>query len=257
MTAEEMELLKKAGTATIYPGGVIDISQEKVTRVKINGVEVTSASNPVNLNSIRADDVQKIAIDNDGSVNLTSKNLSYKDKAATVKTQSLTYYGNAINFKRPVDTAKIRIGSYRSNPLFVIDGVTTTDDAFNTLNLNEIESVAVLKDGAASIYGKGSENGVIVVNTKKDKNAPKTVMGGGIRVVDRYGYNNFNSPTNTTTTNIFTGKLLIVDGKEMSQSAFSKIPADKIDVIKKGGAKELKKYGDKAKNGVLIITTTR
>ncbi|GAB2987585.1 hypothetical protein GCM10027049_29480 [Mucilaginibacter puniceus] len=256
MTAEEMEKLKQLGTATIGPGGnIIDISQEKVTKVKVNGVEMTS-SIPVGLNYINAQNVKKISVDKDGVVNVDGNVLN--NNSGGVKTAyGITYNPNVINIKRPVDTPQIRIRNFGGNPLYVIDGVKTTNpDAFNKLDLNDIESVNVLKDGSASIYGKEAENGVIVINTKKDKNSAITVTGRPTRVVDTKTYTDYYYPA-TTTPNIFTGKLLIVDGKEMSQSAFSKIPADKIEVIKKGGAKELKKYGDKAKNGVLIITTTR
>lgn len=280
MSPEQMELLKKAGGATIYPSGVIDISQEKVTKVKINGVEVTSASTPVNINSINAQNVKKIAVDKDGVVNVDGKVLNN-----TVKTAyGITYNPNVINIKRPADTPQIRIRNFGANPVIVIDGVKTTDSqAFNNLDLNTIESVNVLKDASTLIYGKGAENGVILVTTKNGTkkpvivngqaitvngmpmfiskpqgtvSSPKTVTGSPTRVVDTKMYNDYYNPVSTTP-NIFTGKLLIVDGKEMSQSAFSKIPADKIEVIKKGGAKELKKYGAKAKNGVLIITTTK
>ena len=71
----------------------------------------------------------------------------------------------------PAATATVRIrgiGSFNSNqdPLYVIDGVPTTS-ALNTLNMNDIESMQVLKDAAsASIYGSRAANGVIIITTK-------------------------------------------------------------------------------------------
>ena len=54
-----------------------------------------------------------------------------------------------------------------NNPLYVIDGVPTTGD-INMFSLTDIESVEVLKDGAAAaIYGSRAANGVIVITTKK------------------------------------------------------------------------------------------
>jgi TonB-linked SusC/RagA family outer membrane protein len=53
-------------------------------------------------------------------------------------------------------------------PLLVIDGVVRdgmTD--FERLNPEDIESISVLKDAAASIYGLGAANGVFIVTTKK------------------------------------------------------------------------------------------
>ncbi len=71
----------------------------------------------------------------------------------------------------PGETSKVRIrgfGSFLNNdPLYVVDGVPTTD--ISTLSPNNVESISVLKDGAASIYGSRASNGVIIVTTKKGK----------------------------------------------------------------------------------------
>lgn len=74
----------------------------------------------------------------------------------------------------PSGTGSVRIrgiGSFNASqdPLFVIDGVPTTA-TLNSLNMNDIESMQVLKDAAsASIYGSRAANGVIIVTTKKGK----------------------------------------------------------------------------------------
>lgn len=58
--------------------------------------------------------------------------------------------------------------------LYVIDDVVRTLADFNLLDANEIESISVLKDAEAAIYGIDGGNGVIVVRTKKGKaGAPK------------------------------------------------------------------------------------
>ncbi|WP_308244144.1 TonB-dependent receptor [uncultured Prevotella sp.] len=78
----------------------------------------------------------------------------------------------------PIGTGTVRIrgiGSFNSSqdPLFVIDGVPTTT-ALNSLNMNDIESMQVLKDAAsASIYGSRAANGVIIITTKKGKKGSK------------------------------------------------------------------------------------
>lgn len=51
-------------------------------------------------------------------------------------------------------------------PLFVIDGVPRDKQYFSRMDPNEIESVSVLKDAAASIYGVRAANGVLLVTTK-------------------------------------------------------------------------------------------
>jgi TonB-linked SusC/RagA family outer membrane protein len=50
-------------------------------------------------------------------------------------------------------------------PLIIIDGVPREN--MNRLDPNEIESVSVLKDASAAIYGVRSSNGVVLITTKK------------------------------------------------------------------------------------------
>jgi TonB-linked SusC/RagA family outer membrane protein len=74
----------------------------------------------------------------------------------------------------PGASASIKIrtsGSWNNEPiLYVIDGFIREDpDAFNVLDASEIESISVLKDAAAAVYGVRASGGVIVVTTKKGK----------------------------------------------------------------------------------------
>jgi TonB-linked SusC/RagA family outer membrane protein len=71
---------------------------------------------------------------------------------------------------QPGSAASVRIRGFSSfqanDPLYVVDGVPTTD--ISSLNPSNVESISVLKDaGAASIYGSRASNGVIIVTTKK------------------------------------------------------------------------------------------
>ncbi len=53
-------------------------------------------------------------------------------------------------------------------PIFVIDGIIRNNASeFQRLNSEDIESISVLKDASASIYGINAANGVIIVTTKK------------------------------------------------------------------------------------------
>ena len=67
-------------------------------------------------------------------------------------------------------TIRIRGGNSinaSNEPLYVIDGFIGGGD-LNTINMNDIESVEILKDAAAtSIYGARGANGVILVTTKR------------------------------------------------------------------------------------------
>lgn len=56
-----------------------------------------------------------------------------------------------------------------NNPLILVDGVRYDPAGLNALNPNDIESINVLKDATAGIYGVQSANGVIMITTKKGK----------------------------------------------------------------------------------------
>jgi TonB-linked SusC/RagA family outer membrane protein len=57
-----------------------------------------------------------------------------------------------------------------TNPIFIIDDIRRTAGDFNALDPNEIESISILKDSEATIYGVSGGNGAILVRTKKGKN---------------------------------------------------------------------------------------
>jgi len=137
---------------------------------------------------------------------------------------------------RPGENAKIYIrdtnslsdvGSTAQQPLFVIDGYIYPNDvkvgnssqnlgaeAFNNLDPSQVESISVLKDASAAVYGARAANGVILVTTKKGKmGAPQVSYSGTFGFTDEvarpkmlssynYGrlYNEIAAadPTNTT-----------------------------------------------------------
>ncbi len=54
-----------------------------------------------------------------------------------------------------------------SSPLVVIDGVPDRDGGLGRLNPRDVESISVLKDASAAIYGARAANGAILVTTRK------------------------------------------------------------------------------------------
>jgi TonB-linked SusC/RagA family outer membrane protein len=79
-------------------------------------------------------------------------------------------------------TIRIRgIGSVNGNrdPLYVVDGVPFTG-SINSINPNDIASVTVLKDAAAtSIYGSRGANGVIVITTRTGRGKKSFIEADG------------------------------------------------------------------------------
>ena len=63
-------------------------------------------------------------------------------------------------------------GAKSQSPLIVIDGVQGGD--INSINIEDVESISVLKDAASTaIYGSSAPYGVIIINTKKGKRGSK------------------------------------------------------------------------------------
>jgi TonB-linked SusC/RagA family outer membrane protein len=100
---------------------------------------------------------------------VTSKDIERVHGGATVST-SLAGKIPGVTFRmsegRPGASASIQVRNM-GRPLYVIDGIQQDEAQFNNLAPNDIESISVLKDASAAIYGVRAANGVIVVSTKK------------------------------------------------------------------------------------------
>jgi len=106
-----------------------------------------------------------------------------------------------------------------SNPLIVIDDVIQVDPAtnlssmeqFNRLDPSEVESITVLRDASAAIYGSRAAQGAIIVKTKRGKE-------GGVKVSysGKFEWNDAVSHIKTMNTydnGRFTNTILGLDGK--------------------------------------------
>ena len=70
------------------------------------------------------------------------------------------------NTGMPDDFASFVIRNFSEPPLIIVDGMEST---IERINPNDIESISILKDAAAAIYGSRAGNGVVVVKTKRGK----------------------------------------------------------------------------------------
>ena len=84
-----------------------------------------------------------------------------------------------------------------SDPLYVVDGVPLSDNdvngpgfkvnPLNAINVNDIESIDILKDASASaIYGSRGSNGVVIITTKRGKRDKVAISANsyyGVQVV--------------------------------------------------------------------------
>ena len=141
---------------------VLDDSSETLNEVVVTGYQVQRKADLTGSVSVVSTKDLKSSSDTD-----PMRSLQGKVPGMTISTDG-----------SPIGTGTVRIrgiGSFNSSqdPLFVIDGVPTTT-TLNSLNMNDIESMQVLKDAAsASIYGSRAANGVIIITTKHGKKGDK------------------------------------------------------------------------------------
>jgi len=87
---------------------------------------------------------------------------------------------------RPGNASALQIRNL-GTPLYVIDGNPADEAAFNNIDMNDIESISILKDASAAIYGIQAANGVVLITTKKGKVGERT----RINVNTYYGWQNW------------------------------------------------------------------
>ena len=101
------------------------------------------------------------------------------DQALVGKMSGVQVIQNNGKPNSPTDIRVRGTGSITSSvdPLYVVDGVPLgSGQVFEIVDINDIESIDVLKDAsAAAIYGSRGANGVVIITTKKGKNGKTTV----------------------------------------------------------------------------------
>ena len=84
---------------------------------------------------------------------------------------ALRVQASGLNVRRPNtgmpdDFATFVIRNFSQPPLIIVDGMEST---IEEVDPNDIESISILKDAAAAVYGSRAGNGVVVVKTKRGK----------------------------------------------------------------------------------------
>jgi TonB-linked SusC/RagA family outer membrane protein len=113
-----------------------------------------------------------------GSVSSLSPT-AYKDQPVVTTSEALQGRIAGVSVQNvsgaPGGEVKIRVRGMNSinssnDPLYVVDGVALFSAGLGDINVNDIESIEVLKDASAtSIYGSRGSNGVVLITTKKGK----------------------------------------------------------------------------------------
>ena len=124
---------------------VVVIGYGTQTKKEITGaVSVVGSETIEKLNPVRVEQALQGQV---AGVNITSQSGS-PGSASTISIRGITTNGD-------------------SRPLILVDGIVIED--LSTINPSDIESVNVLKDATAGIYGVRAANGVILISTKSGR----------------------------------------------------------------------------------------
>lgn len=177
--------------------------------------------------------------------NSTSKTVNLPDSIPNAINQSISISG-------PVN-----------NPpaLIYINGKESSNDEMKSISPKNINAINVLKgESAIKKYGQKGKDGVIEITTRNahegytiipdsfhiDDSSAKP-LSGNLQLRGKVFYTNSNIPD---------GVLIFADGKKITRHEMKEIPPNtiqSINVLK--GETALKKYGQKAKDGAVEITT--
>ena len=198
-------------------------------------VTFTAQAEEAKRDTIHKYTIDKQAVEHFDGSQLEGKHISkyiiaYKENGNVVEKHHVIYTGD--EDVKVIKIAKDSNASVVSNKgqLIVVDGKEVTEEEMLKIKSEDVVSVNVLAPGSkvAEAYGEKGHSGVILIETKTVKNL-----------------------------SVATNPIVIIDGKEASYEELGKIDPDKIAnvTVLKAGSDAAKAYGDKGKNGVILVTT--
>ncbi|NWJ52595.1 MAG: hypothetical protein HXX14_17185 [Bacteroidetes bacterium] len=213
-----------------------DSLSEKHPLIKLDGVVIDKQ------------DMDKISTDKIESINIlrgvnATKAYGEKGRDGVILITSK----KEITVEKPATSTGLnRPDSIKGKELLIIDGVISEKSGKEFLmseDANQFESINSLKeDIATKLYGDKGKNGVMIILTKKNTLKTNSLFEGS------------SSSTNT----LFKEKYILLDGVEIDEAKVKEIDTETIltmDVLKGKSATAI--YGDKGKNGVILITTKK
>lgn len=198
---------------------VLQSLDSTLDEVVVVGYGATSRKNlTTSIATVKADKVSK-------SSSPTVQGLLLGHAAGVQSNVQSTQPGGAINIS-------IRGGG---DPLYVVDGVVMPTASLETsnaelnlpanvqrgglvgLNPSDIESVEVLKDASAAIYGIGAANGVVLITTKKGAEGRPTITydySHSFQKRYNYGVNRLNSQEYMNFVNVFSKEMYLYNNNQ-------------------------------------------
>jgi len=235
---ESMDVSKKSGKSTIKI-----ITKHLTKPLKISDKEVY-------INGVKSDQKELSRLDQN-----TIESVDVNTEGNTIGITTKTITGNSDSKTNTV----ITFSGQQEKPIVFINGkLTSSDFDMNDVDPKKIGSMNVLKgQHATEKYGSDGKNGVIEITTKNptDKDGNEKRVYRGYPTVNTFS---ISSSTTDTKTKAKAKQLIIVDGvivKDKSMNDLNSLDIEKMEIYK--GTEAVAKYGEKAKDGVIVITTRK
>lgn len=170
----------------------------------------------------------------------------------TTADSKLNQWKTEFRIKKPIDSVPV--------PLYILDGKEIKKAELDKLNRNNVGYINVLKDQAAfDKYGEKGKNGVVEITSKEKATPWKITTGVNKNVIaatkDTIYVHDKPNVLKDLNHSFENEPVFVLDGKEIDAKkakSLNTFEIESVSIIKQG--KDLiDKYGDNAKNGVVLI----
>ena len=238
----------------------------------VNGKESTNGMSSINENDISSIQVLKDASatklygekGKDGVILITTKEYTASHENEMIIRKAETKSTDSDDKKLTNKNLEVLVAGYGTlngaKPLIIVNGKESYQ-GMNSVDIQDVSSISVLKDASSTaVYGNKGKNGVILITTKEyaasHKNEEIHLDGyETIKGVLKNAEKEIKAPPSSIFDQVGGPKpLMIIDGEE-STKAIDQNKIENIQILK--GKFAVEKYGDKGKNGVILITTKK
>ena len=192
------------------------------------------------IKELKAVDTKKLSADEAQTV-MKVLNLIKRENTPSAQFTAPVFHqrGEGCTTKCPREELKVvaTTVSAAEKPLFILNGKEISEAEFRGLNPNCVADLKLIKgEEAVSKYGEKAANGVLAITTKQCPRAELKVAS----------------------TPVAEKPLFILNGKEISEAEFRGLNPNCVADLKLiKGEEAVSKYGEKAANGVLFITSKK